>query len=561
MGRTDEIADRYVDDYAAADPVGATFAGIAGYDDQLTDYSPDGFDRRADLARAAVRELQATEPQDERETVARAAMLERLGLELERHDAGVTTSDLNVVASPLQDVRGAFDLMPTDSEAAWATVAARLARIPDALGGFRLSLAEAAADGRVAARRQIDACADQCRSWLPPEDDFFGSLVAQAGVDSDGGVAVGSALRADLARGAEVARQSVADFERFLRTELAPKGRTTDGVGEAQYALASRYFLGAAVDLAETYAWGWEELTRIETDMRGVADRIVPGGSVADAVSALDTDPQRRIADKDAFREWMQELADRTLAELAGVHFDIPEEIRRIECRIAPTSDGSIYYTAPSEDLARPGRMWWSVPKGVTSFATWKEVTTVFHEGVPGHHLQVAQTVVRKDLLNRWQRLLCWVSGHGEGWALYAERLMDDLGYLDEPGAKLGMLDAQALRAARVVVDLGLHLGYPIPPNAFGWRVGERWTPELALEFMLAHTRVDEDFLRFEVNRYLGWPAQAPSYKVGERIWLAAREDARARKGSAFDLKEFHRAALDLGALGLDPLRDALARL
>ncbi|MET9018810.1 DUF885 domain-containing protein [Actinopolymorpha sp. NPDC004070] len=560
MGRTDEIADRYVDDYAAADPVGATFAGIAGYDDQLTDYSPDGFTRRADLARAAVRELEETEPADERETVARAAMLERLGLELERHDAGVTTSDLNVVASPLQDVRGAFDLMPTDSEAAWAAVAARLARVPEALGGFRRTLAEAAAGGRVVSRRQIEACADQCRSWLPPEDDFFGSLVAQAEVDSEG-AAAGPALRADLSRGAEVARQAVADFERFLRDELAPKGRATDGVGEEQYALASRYFLGAAVDLAETYAWGWDELTRIETDMRGVADRIVSGGTVADAVAALDADPERRIADKDSFRDWMQELADRTVTELAGVHFDIPDEIRRIECRIAPTSDGSIYYTAPSEDLARPGRMWWSVPKGVTSFATWKEVTTVFHEGVPGHHLQVAQTVVRKDLLNRWQRLLCWVSGHGEGWALYAERLMDELGYLDEPGAKLGMLDAQAFRAARVVVDLGLHLGYPIPPNAFGWRVGEKWTPELALEFMLAHTRIDEDFLRFEVNRYLGWPGQAPSYKVGERIWLAARDDAKARKGSTFDLKGFHRAALDLGSLGLDPLRDALARL
>ena len=559
MRRTDEIADGYVDDYAAADPVGATFAGIAGYDDQLTDYSPEGFDRRADLARAAVRELEQTEPRDERETVARAAMLERLGLELERHDAGVTTSDLNVVASPLQDVRGAFDLMPTDSEAAWATVAARLARVPDALDGFRRSLSEAATDGRVAARRQIDACADQCRSWLPPEDDFFGTLVAQSEVDGEAGA--GSALRADLARGAEVARQAVADFERFLRDGLAPKGRATNGVGETQYALASRYFLGARVDLAETYAWGWEELTRIETDMRGVADRIVPGGTVADAVAALDADPARRIADKDAFRDWMQELADRTVTDLAGVHFDIPDDIRRIECRIAPTSDGSIYYTAPSEDLARPGRMWWSVPKGVTSFSPWKEVTTVFHEGVPGHHLQVAQTVVRKDLLNRWQRLLCWVSGHGEGWALYAERLMDELGYLDEPGAKLGMLDAQALRAARVVVDLGLHLGYPIPPNAFGWRVGERWTPEAALEFMLAHTRIDEDFLRFEVNRYLGWPGQAPSYKVGERIWLAAREEAKVRKGSAFDLRAFHRTALDLGALGLDPLRDALARL
>jgi uncharacterized protein (DUF885 family) len=557
MGRTDEIADRYVDDHAAADPVGATFAGIAGHDDELTDYSPEGFAARAELARATVQALEATEPTTYRERVANAAMRERLGLELEMYDAGITTSDLNVVASPLQDVRGAFDLMPTEGPEAWARIAARLARIPDALDGFRHTLAEAAAVGRVSARRQVQACADQCRSWLPPEDDFFGSLVAQA--DGDAGIA--PALRADLSEGADRAREAVAGFENFLRTDLAPKAREVDGVGRDHYALASRYFLGAAVDLEETYAWGWEELTRIETEMRKVAGRIVPGGTVDDAVAALDADPARRISDKEAFRAWMQELADRTIEELAGVHFDIPAQIRRIECRIAPTNEGAIYYTGPSEDFSRPGRMWWSVPKGVTNFSTWKEVTTVFHEGVPGHHLQVGQTVVRAEVLNRWQRLLCWVSGHGEGWALYAERLMEELGYLDDPGARLGMLDAQAFRAARVVVDLGLHLGFPIPANAFGWRSGEHWTPDVALEFLLGHSRVEEDFLRFEVNRYLGWPGQAPSYKVGERIWLAAREDARARKGTSFDLKEFHRAALDLGSLGLDPLREALAQL
>jgi uncharacterized protein (DUF885 family) len=154
------------------------------------------------------------------------------------------------------------------------------------------------------------------------------------------------------------------------------------------------------------------------------------------------------------------------------------------------------------------------------------------------------------------------VSGHGEGWALYAERLMDDLGYLADPADKLGMLDAQGFRAARVVVDIGMHLELEIPrDNPFGFHPGERWTPELGLEFMRQHCRMEDSFIRFEVNRYLGWPGQAPSYKVGERIWLQAREDAKARHGSAFDLKEFHRGALDLGSIGLDPLRAALERL
>jgi uncharacterized protein (DUF885 family) len=270
--------------------------------------------------------------------------------------------------------------------------------------------------------------------------------------------------------------------------------------------------------------------------------------------------PTRRITGRDALRAWMQEFADSAIAELHGVHFDIPEPARRIEAMIAPTSDGGIYYTAPSEDWQRPGRMWWAVPDGVDEFSTWKEVTTIYHEGVPGHHLQSAQAVFDSDRLNRWQRLLCWISGHGEGWALYAERLMDELGYLSDPGDRLGMLDAELLRAARVVVDLGVHLELPIPAYS-PWHPGEIWTAELAWEFLRARVQIEEQSLRFELDRYLGWPGQAPSYKLGQRIWLQARAEARQRKGAAFDLKVFHSQALALGPLGLDPLRKALARL
>jgi uncharacterized protein (DUF885 family) len=203
--------------------------------------------------------------------------------------------------------------------------------------------------------------------------------------------------------------------------------------------------------------------------------------------------------------------------------------------------------------------MWWSVPDGVDSFSTWREVTTVFHEGVPGHHLQSGQVAFRASELNRYRRL-CWNSGHGEGWALYAERLMAELGYLDEPGDRMGMLDAQRFRAARVVVDIGMHLELPIPAGT-GFHEGERWTPALGWDFLRAHCSLQDEFLREELNRYLGWPGQAPSYKVGEREWLAARDDARRRHGSAFDLKAFHNAALHLGSMGIDTMRAELARL
>jgi uncharacterized protein (DUF885 family) len=557
VDRVNDIADRYVDTWADLDPTGATHAGIAGHDDRMTDLSPEGYAALADLDRRTLSQLAAVAPADERERVAQEAMQERLGRSLALYDAGDVTSAVNVISSGLHYVRGVFDLMPTAGEEAAANIAARLAAVPTALAQWRQTLLHAADRGNVSSRQQIIEVAKQCDIWTDPAgDNFYPALAERTGAG------VSDALRADLARAADQARAATVETGRFLREELAPRGREKQAAGPERYKRAIGYFLGADIDVHEAYAWGFDELARLEAEMRQVADKIVPGGSVDDAVAALDADPARNIAGKEAFRDWMQELADRAIAELHDAHFDIPEQVRRIECCLAPTSDGAIYYTGPSEDFSRPGRMWWAVPHGIDTFSTWREVTTVYHEGVPGHHLQVGQTAARSGLLNRWQRLLCWCSGHGEGWALYAERLMDELGYLADPGDKLGMLDGQAFRAARVIVDIGMHLELEIPRDTpFGFHPGERWTPELGWEFMRAHCRVPDENLRFEVNRYLGWAGQAPSYKIGERIWLQAQADARARKGAAFDLREFHREALNLGSLGLDPLKAALARV
>ena len=551
----DARSEEYVDRYCALDPLTSTYLGVGGHDHELPDLSPSGFEAREELTRSAYSAVEAATPADEREQVARDAFLERLGLELEVVDAGFARSQVSVIDSALHHLRMVFDLMPTEGDQAWSDIGSRLAGIPGALEDYRTTLREEAAAGRVVAQRQYVEVAEQVRNWTGESGlggDVFARLVAGAPGD----------VRDRLAEAAGGASAAYAEFGRFLETELASLGREREAVGRERYALESRRFLGATIDLEETYAWGWEELKRLSDDMAATADRILPGATVAEAVAHLDADPSTKIVGKEAFRDWMQDLADRTLAELDGVHFDIPEEIRRIECCLAPTNDGGIYYTGPSEDFVRPGRMWWAVPDGQTEFSPWREMTTVYHEGVPGHHLQVGQTAVRKDLLNRWQRLMCWVSGHGEGWALYAERLMDDLGYLAVPADRLGMLDGQSFRAARVIIDIGMHLELAIPrDNPFGFHPGETWTPELGRAFVGEHSRMEPAILDFEVKRYLGWPGQAPSYKVGERIWLGARDDARARAGAAFDAKAFHRAALDLGSLGLDPLTTALARL
>jgi uncharacterized protein (DUF885 family) len=547
----DASAERYYDAAVALDPCTATHDGVPGYDDQLPEYSPDWFAERSELRRRTLHELHALEPADAIDRVTIAALREELGAAEALRDSGAEESDLNVIDSPIQNIRDVFDLNSTATADDWATIARRLAAVPASLHGFTRSLRYAAERGRIAARRQVQRCAEQCAEFAAHRgviDHFATTARTAEGPLPD-------AVHRDVHHGAEAARHAYAELARFLRDELLDRAPETDGVGRDRYPLYSRIFLGAQVDLEETYAWGQAELARIVADMAATAERIRPGATTEQAIEALDADPARKLAGTAALQAWMQETSDAALAALAGVHFDIPEPIRRLECRIAPTHQGGIYYTGPSEDLeTRPGRMWWSVPEGVTEFATWRERTTVYHEGVPGHHLQIAQTAYRRNLLNRWRRVGSWVSGHGEGWALYAERLMADLGYLDDPADYLGMLDGQSLRAARVVLDIGVHCDFPAPDEVGGGK----WTYEKAWQFLTAHANMAEGFLRFELDRYLGWPGQAPSYKIGERLWLQLREEAARRAGADFDVRAFHRAALDVGSVGLDVLRTAV---
>jgi uncharacterized protein (DUF885 family) len=546
----DRIMDRYLDDYLALDPVAATYLGVPGRDDEVPDLSPDGLAEVSALRRRTLAELDAATSADESDRITIAAASEQLRTEEEIRATGAEEARLNNIESPVQILRQVFDLMPTATAEDWAVIARRLTRLPDAMDSYITSLTTAAARGDIVPRRQVDAGIAQSRGSAAP-NGFFATFAAGA-APADGELP--NAIRQDLDRGAADAARAYDHLATFLADELLSRAPTEDAVGRDRYALASRHFLGAQVDLEETYEWGQAELARIEEEMRSVADRISSGSTPREAMTHLSSDPARKLQGTDALRHWMQDKSDAAIRALADTHFDIPEPIRVLECRIAPTSTGGIYYTGPSEDFSRPGRMWWAVPDGVAEFSTWRELTTVYHEGVPGHHLQVAQTVYRRELLNRWRRLASWTSGHGEGWALYAERLMADLGYLDDPGDYLGMLDGQSMRAARVVIDIGVHCGFQAPAEVGGGP----WTYESAWQFLLAHASMAPEFLRFELDRYLGWPGQAPSYKIGERLWLQLRDDARAKAGDDFDLKTFHRRALDIGSVGLDVLRGAV---
>ena len=544
----DRIAEDWVDTLVDLDPTVGTYIGRTESDGRFGDYSPDGLEHGVDMARSFIARLDAAAPVDDVDVVTRTDLRSSLALDVESAEAGLPLRDLNVIASPAQGIREVFDLMPTATVADWDTVSTRLMALPAAIDGYIQTLRLGIERGTMPARRQVQEVILQARRHAA-NDGFFAEFAAGARTES-GSLPV--SLSTDLGIRARAAAEAYGSLADFLGNELEGRAPSRDAIGRDLYALQSRRFLGATIDLDETYEWGVEELARMVAEQESVADQIKPGASVLEAIAFLDTDPSRKLHGTDALQKWMQETSDRAVAELSETQFDIPDEITRLECMIAPTQEGGIYYTGPTDDFSRPGRMWWSVPVGVTEFDTWRELTTVYHEGVPGHHLQIGQAVYNRAKLNTWRRQLAGTSGHAEGWALYAERLMEQLGYLDDPADRLGMLDGQRMRAARVVLDIGVHLEKQLPDGS------GPWTADYAFDFLGRNVNMNAGFVTFEVNRYLGWPGQAPSYKVGQRIWEELRDTYAEREGDAFSIKEFHRKALDLGGVGLDTLRAAM---
>ena len=543
------LSDSYIESLAALDPAAATYMGVPGYDHLMTDFSPAGHAAREDLARTTLRTLDATEVLNDDDRLAAGVLREQLQSELMSYDGGEHLRSIRPIAGDVEAARAIFDLMATDTAEDWVTIATRLSNVPQAFAGMRESWQVGLDRGVVTSRRQVLAQVEQLEAWAGGNATeqgvgFFPSFVETAS-------AVSGAPMDELRAHARAASEAMRTTAEFLRTVYLPHATEADGVGPDRHAIARRQFMGMMVDPEEAYAWGWEETMRLDAEIKRVGEIIAPGSTPAQVRHLLDTDPARAVHGEDELREWLQGLMDDAMSFLlTNNHFDIDPRIQTVEAMISPPGGAAaMYYTSPSEDFSRPGRTWYPV-NGRTSIPKWGEPTTAYHEGVPGHHLQVGTAVVNKDRLSRVQRNT-FVSGHGEGWALYAERLMDEFGFLENPEYRLGYLYAQAFRAARVVVDIGVHCGYTIPTSS-SWRPGEKWTAETMLEFMTERSSSDDEFNRSEVDRYLGWPGQAISYKLGERVWLQMRDEARAKHGAAFNLKDWHAEALNLGNLGLD---------
>ncbi|MEU7102894.1 DUF885 domain-containing protein [Streptomyces longwoodensis] len=553
-----EVADAYVDELVALDPVTGTYLGVAESARRLPDFSPEGQEALARLARDTLARLDEAErrPGADSDVERRCARLlrERLTAELAVHEAEEGLRAVGNMSTPAHHVREVFTVTPTATDEDWAAVAERLRAVPAALAGYRASLELGLERKLYGPPRPTATLVAQLTEWTDTDGSgrgWFEDFVA-GGPD---------ALRAELDEAARGATAAVAGLRDWMREVYAPAVEgAPDTVGRERYARWSRYFNGTDLDLDEAYAYGWSEYHRLLAEMEEEAGKVLPGAATPWVALAHLDEHGRHIEGVDEVRDWLQGLMDEAIEKLDGTHFELAERVRRVESRIAPPGSAAApYYTGPSEDFSRPGRTWLPT-MGATRFPVYDLVSTWYHEGVPGHHLQLAQWVhVARDL-SRYQATVGIVSANAEGWALYAERLMDELGFLTDAEQRLGYLDAQMMRALRVIVDIGMHLELPIPADS-PFHPGERWTPELAEEFFGAHSSRPADYVTSELTRYLSIPGQAIGYKLGERAWLLGREKARARHGDAFDLKAWHMAALSQGSLGLDDLVDELARL
>ncbi|HSF86509.1 MAG TPA: DUF885 domain-containing protein [Acidimicrobiia bacterium] len=538
------LSSRYIDDLLELDPLFATSLGVREHAGEWGDTGLSGAAAKADLAARYRADLQRhLDHPDSRERLAAHVLVAELGELVEEFEHGDHLTDLSHMASSFHWYTRVFDLMPKDTVSDWSPIVMRLATIDRAYSGLQERLEAGRAAGHVVARRQVE------------------SVVAQAKRLSAAGGALDLLLRdappevQDTALDAVMkARAAIQQFGQWLERTYGPDAKHEDAAGEPRYRRRASRFVGIEVEPLEAYEWGWGEFHRLVAEMERVATDIVPEGGLLAATELLERDPSRAAPSRDSFLEFIEARQELALAELDGSHFDVAPPLRTITVNLAPPgSPLGAYYLRPSEDFSRPGGIWYSVGDQEV-FPLYHHVSTAYHEGFPGHHLQVGTAMANADRISRAHRLAVWYPGYGEGWALYSELLMQELGYFEIPDFHFGMLAKHLYRATRIVIDVGLHLGLTIPEHA-PVGAGEPWSFDLATQYLRRFGFRTPDQSVAETLRYLGWPGQAIAYKLGEREILSLRREARTSLGDQFDLKQFHDRVIGHGAMRFDLLR------
>jgi uncharacterized protein (DUF885 family) len=532
--------------WAELEPTQGLIYGLAGTPGRLSDWSPQGRARVADALRQGLAELDRILARDGADRRAAAVMRDRLQVWLASATAQDWARELDAgfLAPPAMD-RMALATAPLADADDAELLAARLTAVPAGMQGYTAALQLGLDQGRPGAVVLAERLTAMLRASARVDGGYFGGLAAKAatlaGVDTRT-----ARLLEEAGRAADGAYDQLADW---LEEEYLPRAPPDPAVGPERYERAVQDHLGMAADPLELAAWGWEELDRLEQELRREAAAGWPGVPLPEVLDRLDHDPGEPSAAGPAeLLDWLSRL-DQQVARRLSEEFDIPPQLNVLRHELAaPGSAAGAYYLPPTEDGARPGVVVWTVPAGRVPLWRWQ--TFSHHEGMPGHHLELGGVRFLAAPLSRFQTALGEISAYSEGWGLYAERFMDELGAFDRPATRLGFLISQTWRAVRVVADTGLHLGLRVPANLADPTAGQVITPEVAEGLLVRHGWQAQDVARSEVLRYLGCPAQAVAYKLGEREWLQVRAQARQHIPGLTN-RQFHAAALRLGPLPL----------
>jgi uncharacterized protein (DUF885 family) len=549
-----ELAEAYWDASLLDDPVQGTAIGDRRYNDRLPDITPAG---RHDVARRfdGLRERVAAvrpDPGDAESRLTRSALLSAIDGKIAFLAAEPTTYTVDAMNGPQNSFMNIPSFQPLDDPADGEAMLARWRAMGPWLDDLIANLRGGMGSGRVPVAGSVRRVLDQLdeRLGAPIES---GTLLAPLEHQPEGwpdsewqtfASALENAVRYQV-------RSAFAGYRTFLAEEVLPVSRDAEHVGlchlptglEAYRALVRAHTTTDHTP-EELHGVGRVEVARIDAELAALGARVLDTESLAETLAALRGD--RSVHFKNG--KEIVEVAERSLARANEAIPGWFGRLPRTPCevvRMLPHEERHTtiaYYREPAQDGTRPGRYYINTYAPDTR-PRYEAEALAFHEAVPGHHLQVAisQELTGLPAFRRHSEVTAFV----EGWGLYAERLADEMGLYSADLDRIGMLSYDAWRACRLVVDTGMH--------------ALAWSRDQAIEFMTAHTALGINNIQNEVDRYIGWPGQALAYKVGQlEIWRL-RRDAEAALGAAFDVRAFHDAVLDHGALPLATLRESVS--
>ncbi|HEY8169747.1 MAG TPA: DUF885 domain-containing protein [Candidatus Limnocylindria bacterium] len=536
-----DLADRFWEGILERDPLTATILGDERYGDRWPDLGPDG--RAADEAAfrgtlAEAREIPADELEPE-QVITRDLLV----IVCENHLEALATKQYQLAVDHMSGPQiwpaEMAQYQPADSSERLERLLARWMSYPVAIDQYIGTLAEGVADGRTAAALPVRRAIEQIDRLLAmtPADHPATSMAQVSEADRP---RVASAVE-------EAIYPALHRLRSYLADEYEPRARHQPGIsatpgGEAAYRLAIRMQTTLDANPEEVHAFGLADLEAIEAEKDEIARRL--GHADRHAMhEALAADPDNHTDDPAAFVRLAQEQTDRAYAEAPKYFGRLPSAncyVKQVEAYREAEAPPA-FYMPPSLDGSRQGQYYINTYQPMER-QLHKLAAITFHEATPGHHFQIA---IEMELpgMPAFRTLGGRLAGvaYSEGWGLYTERLADEMGLYATEAERLGMLDAQSFRAARLVVDSGLH--------------AKGWTREQAIDFMHERGSLPMVDAEIEVDRYTVWPGQALAYKLGQREIERARADVAASMGDRFDLRVFHDEVLGHGSLPLATLR------